>query len=131
MTAFTLRKALGWRDVPFFYFCSPGLDLWVLAFAVWAGFPSGWKGSFHLWRLPGSLSVQVVPPSAGWSSPIQELWVPGHLVPLALGLSSCCLHHIQVACSYRCRSCSSHPSPSVFFSDKNFGFMGVGGVFGS
>ena len=32
------------------------------------------------------------------------------------GLSSYCLRHVQVACS--CRSCSSHPSPSLFFLAK-------------
>ena len=42
----------------------------------------------------------------------------GYLVSLALGLSSYCLRHVQVACSYRCRSCSSHPSPSLFFLAK-------------
>ena len=51
MTAFTLQKALGLRNVPFFCFCSPGLGLRVLAFAVWACFPPGWNGGFHLWRL--------------------------------------------------------------------------------
>ena len=45
MTAFTLRKALTLRNVPFFYFCSPGLGLRVLAFAVWA---SSWLE----WGLP-------------------------------------------------------------------------------
>ena len=53
MTAFTLQKALRLRNVPFFYFCSPGLGLRVLAFTVWACFPPGWNGGFHLWRLPG------------------------------------------------------------------------------
>ena len=53
VTAFTLQKALRLRNVPFFDFCSPGLGLRVLAFAVWACFPPGWNGGFHLWRLPG------------------------------------------------------------------------------
>ena len=51
--AFTLQKALRLRNVPFFYFFSPGLGLRVLAFTVWAWFPPGWNGGFHLWGLPG------------------------------------------------------------------------------
>ena len=65
-----------------------------------------------------SLSVEVVPSSADGFSPIQEPWVPGYLVSLALVLSSYCLRHVHVACSYRCRSCSSHPSPALFFLAK-------------
>ena len=65
-----------------------------------------------------SLSVEVVPSLTGWSSPILEPWVPGYLVSLALGLSSYCLRHVQIACSYRCRSCSSRPSPFLFFLAK-------------
>ena len=102
------------KEVPFFFFFSPGLGLRGLAFAVLACFPPGWNGGFHLWRFPGSLLVEVVPSSADGFSPIQEPWVPGYLVSLALGLSSYCLRHIQVACSYRCCSCSSHPSPALF-----------------
>ena len=62
-----------------------------------------------------SLSIEVVPSSANGFSPIQEPWVPGYLVSLALVLSSSCLRHVRVACSYRCRSCSSHPSPALVF----------------
>ena len=62
-----------------------------------------------------SLSVEVVPSYADGFSPIQEPWVPGYLVSLALVLSSYCLRHVQVECSYRCRSCSSHPSPALVF----------------
>ena len=47
----------------------------------------------------------------------------GYLVSLALGLSSYCLRHIQVVCSYRCRSCSSHPLPSLFFLAKTSASM--------
>ena len=56
------------------------------------------------------------PSSAGGFIPIQEPWVQVSLVSLALALSSCCLHHVQVACSSHCRSCSSHPSPAWFSS---------------
>ena len=44
--------------------------------------------------------------------------MPVYLVSLALGLSSYCLRRVQVACSYRCRSCSSHPLPALFFLAK-------------
>ena len=33
--------------------------------------------------------------SAGRFSPIQEPWVPGYLVSLALAISSYCLRHVQ------------------------------------
>ena len=36
-----------------FLFCSLGLGLRGLAFAVLACFPPGWNGGFHLWRFPG------------------------------------------------------------------------------
>ena len=48
VTAFTIQKALRLRNVPLFYF-----GLQVLAFAVWACFPPGWNGGFHVWRLLG------------------------------------------------------------------------------
>ena len=54
--------------------------------------------------------------STGGFSLIQVPWVPVYLVSLALALSCCCLRHVRVACSYRCRSCSSHPSPARFSS---------------
>ena len=44
--------------------------------------------------------------------------MPGYLVSRALGLSSYCLRHVQVACSSRCRPCSSHPLPSLFLIVK-------------
>ena len=114
VTAFTLQKALRLRNVPFFFFfCSSGLGLRVLAFAVWVGFPPGWNGGFHLWRLPGeSLSRgrtffdRLILPDAR---------ALGAVLP---GLSSYCLRHVQVACCYCCRSCSSHPPPSLFFLAK-------------
>ena len=111
-------ESIGIEKRSVFLFLLPRSRLAGPCFRSLGWFPPGWNGSFHLWRLPGSLLVQVVPSSAGWSSPIQEPWVPGYLVPLALSLSSCCLRHVQVSCSYRCRSCSSHPSPSLFFLAK-------------
>ena len=62
-------------------------------------------------------------------SPIQEPWVPGYLVSLALALLSYCLRHVQGV---------QLPLPLLFITPfaslvflKNFGFMGVDGVFGS
>ena len=100
------------RNSPFFFSRLPRSRLGGLAFAVLACFPPGWNGGFPLWRC----SVSRSPSSAGRFSPIQVPWVPVYLVSLALALSSCCLRHVQVACSYCCRSCSSHPSPAWFSS---------------
>ena len=73
-----------------------------------------------------SLSVVF---SAGRFSLIQEPWVPGYLVSLALALSSYCLRHIQGV---------QLPLPLLFITPfaclvflENFGFVGVDGVFGS
>ena len=80
----------------------------------------GLFSSWLEWWLPlGEVfgGVSRSPSSAGGFSPIQVPWVPVYLVSLAVALSSCCLRHVQVACSYRCRSCSSHPS-TVWFSSK-------------
>ena len=61
-------------------------------------------------------------------SQIQEPWVPGYLVSLALALSSCCLRHVQGV---------QLPLPLLFVTPfaslvflENFGFVGVDGVFG-
>ena len=53
---------------------------------------------------------------------IQEPWVPGYLVSLALALLSYCLRHV--------RTLFITPFASLVFLE-NFGFMGVDGVFGS
>ena len=65
---------------------------------------------------------------AGRFSQIQEPWVPGYLVSLALALSSCCLRHVQGV---------QLPLPLLFVTPfaslvflENFGFVGVDGVFG-
>ena len=101
------------RNGPFYFSWLPRSRLGGLAFAVLACFPPGWNGDFHLWRCSGDSRS---PSSAGGFSPIQVPWVPVYLVSLALALSSCCLRHVQVAGSFRCRSCSSHPSPAWFSS---------------
>ena len=129
--AFTLRKALRLRNIPFFFFCSPGLGLRGLAFAVLACFTPGWNGDFHLWKLlseslsrgraffdrwflpvsralgaglpglPGSWSLELLPPSR--SGCVQ--------LPLPLLFIT--------------------PFASLVFPRENFGFVGVDGVFSS
>ena len=69
-----------------------------------------------------SLSVVF---SAGRFSPIQEPWVPGYLVSLALALSSYCLRHVQGV-----QLLFITPLACLVFIE-NFGFVGVDGVFGS
>ena len=112
MTAFTLRKALRLRNVPFFFSLLPRSRIAGSCFRS-VGLFSPWLE----WWLPlvevfGEVSRS--PSSAGGFSPIQVPWVPGYLVSLALALSSYCLRLVQVACSSRCHSCSSHPSPAWF-----------------
>ena len=122
MTAFTLQKALRLRNVPFFYFCSPSLGLRVLAFAVWACFPPGWNGGFHLWRLTGEslgrgrafFDRLILPDSRALGAGLPGL--PGSWSLELLPPS----RDVRVACSYRCRTCSSHPSPSLFFLAKTW-----------
>ena len=99
------------RNGLFFFSRLPRSRLGGLDFAVLACFPPGWNGGFPLWRCSGESRL---PSSASRFSPIQVPWVPVYLVSLALALSSCCLRHVQIACSSRCRSCSSHPSPTWF-----------------
>ena len=95
-----------------FLFCSPRSWLAGSCFRSVGLFSPGWKGSFHSWRFRMSLSVVF---SAGWFSPMQEPWVPGYLVSLALAITSYCLRTFR-ACSYHCRSGSSHPWPALFSS---------------
>ena len=102
-----------------FSFSAPQVSAWgALLSQCWLVFLLVGMGAFTCGGFLVSLSVEVVPSSTGGFSPIPEPWVPGYLVSLALGLSSHCLRHIQVACSYRCRSCSSHASPALFFLAK-------------
>ena len=112
VTAFTLQKALRLGNVPFFLYLLPRSRPAESYFRSVGLFPPGWNGSFHSWRFRVSLSVVF---SAGRFSPIQEPWVPGYLVSLALALRAIASITFR-ACSYRCRSCSSHPSPALFSS---------------
>ena len=110
MTAFTLQKTFRLRNVPFFLNLFPRFRLAESCFCSVVLFPPGWNGSFRLWRFRVSLSVVF---SAGWFSPSQEPWVPGYQVSLAVALRAIASVTFR-ACSYRCRSCSSHPSPALF-----------------
>ena len=97
-----------------FLFSAPQVSVWGPCFRS-VGLFSSWLE----WWLPLVEVFGVVswsPSSAGGFSPIRVPWVPVYLVSLALALSSCCLRHVQVACSFRCRSCSSQPSPDWFSS---------------
>ena len=73
-----------------------------------------------------SLSVVF---SASRFSPIQEPWVPGYLVSLALDLSSYCLSHVR-GVQLPLLLLFITPFTSLVFLET-FGFMGVDGVFGS
>ena len=125
------RKRWDWEKFRFFYFCSPGLSLRVLAFAVWVRFPPGWNGGFHLWRFPGE--------SLGWGRPFfDRLILPGSR---ALGArlpgipGSWSLEQLPLSRS----GCVQLPLPLLVitpfailvFPRENFGFKGVDGVFGS
>ena len=100
------------RNGPFFFSRLPRSRLWGPCFRSVGLFPSWLEWWLPLVEVFGGVSRS--PSSAGRFSPIQVPWVPVYLVSLALGLSSCCLRHVQVACSYCCRSRSSHPSPAWF-----------------
>ena len=73
-----------------------------------------------------SLSVVF---SAGWFSPMQELWVPGYLVSLALAIASYCLRHLQ-GVQLPLSLWFITPLASLVFLE-NFAVGGVDGVFGS
>ena len=113
VTAFTLWKACRLRIVPFLLYLLPRSRLAESCFRSVGLFPPGWNGSFHSWRFWVSLSVVF---SAGRFSPFQEPWVPDYLVSLTLAISSFLSLVTFRACSYRCRSCSSHPSSALFSS---------------
>ena len=60
---------------------------------------------------------------------IQEPWVPGYLVSLALALSSCCLRHVQ-GVQLLLSLLFITPFDSLVFLG-NFAFVAVADVFGS
>ena len=123
--AFTLRKAFRLRNVPFFFFCSPGLGLRGLAFAVLACFPPSWNGGFHLWRLPGesrsrSCLLRLVGSPRFKSLGCQTTWSLELLPPSHSGGVQLPLPLLFIT-----------PFACLVFPRENFGFVGVDGVFGS
>ena len=122
------------KDVPFFFFCSPGLGLRGLAFAVLGCFPPGWNGGFHLWRFPGE--------SLGRGRTLFHRWVLPDSIALGVRLpgfpglpGSWSLELLPPSRS----GCVQLPLPLLFitpfaslvFPRGNFGIVGVDGVFGS
>ena len=103
----------------------------VLAFAVWVGFPPGWIGGFHLWRLPDEslgrgrtfFDRLILPDSRAL-----DAGLPG--IPGSWSLELLPPSH---------SGCVQLPLPLLFitpfailvFPCENFGFEGVDGVFGS
>ena len=131
VTAFTLQKALGLRNVPFFYFCSPGLGLRVLAFTVWACFPPGWNGGFHLWMFLGEslgrgrafFDRLILPDSRVLGAGLPGLPGSWSLELLSPSRSGC----VQLPLPFLFIT----PFAILVFSRENFGFEGVDGVFSS
>ena len=119
------------KNVPFFLFCSPGLGLRGLAFAVLACFPPGWNGGFHLWRFPGEslgrgrtfFSRWVLPYSRALGARLPGLPGSCSLELLPPSRSGC----MQLPLPFLCIT----PFASLVFLSENFGFVGVDGVFGS
>ena len=119
------------KDVPFFFFCSPGLGLRGLAFAVLACFPPGWNGGFHLWRFPGE--------SLGRGRTFFGRWVLPDSRALGAGLPGLSGSWSLELLPLSRLGCVQLPLPLLFitpfaslvFPSENFGVMGVDGVFGS
>ena len=111
-----------------FYFCSPGLGLRVLSFAVWAGFPPGWYGGFYLWGLPDESLVRgrasfnrlILPDSRALDAGLPGLpgsWSLELLPPSCSGCVRLTLPLLFIT-----------PFAILLFPRENFGFEGVGGV---
>ena len=105
----------------FFYFCTP----------VWVGFPLGWNGGFHLWRLPGEslgrgrtfFDQLILPHSRALGAGLPGLpgsWSLELLPPLRSGCVQLPLPLLFIT-----------PFAILVFPRENFGFEGVDGVFGS
>ena len=116
VTAFTLRKAFRLRNVPFFLYLLPRSRFAESFFLSGGLFPPGWNGNFHSWRCSGESLGRLVRPV---SSPrfkslgCRAAWSPW-LLPYRT-IASVTLR----ACNYRCRSCSSHPSPALFSTETS------------
>ena len=96
-----------------FLFSAPQVLAWGPCFRSVGLFSSWLEWWLPLVEVFGGVSQSFL---TGGFSPIQVPWVPFYLVSLALALSSFCLRHVQVACSSRCCSCSSHLLPAWFSS---------------
>ena len=96
-----------------FLFPAPQVSAWEPCFCSVDLFPPGRNGGFHLWRYSGVLLGRLLRPvvSPRFKSPgFRFTWSPGLLL-LELLPPSC-----SGCDSYRCPSCSSHPSPAWFSS---------------
>ena len=109
----------------FFLFLLPRSRLAESCFRSVGLFPPDWNGSFHSWRFRVSHAVVF---SASRFSPIQEPWVPGCLISLALAISSYCLRHEQSVHLPLSLLFITPFDSLVFF--ESFAFVGVDGVFG-
>ena len=125
VTAFTVRKEFRLRNFPFFLSLLPRSRLAGSCFCSVDLFSSWLEWWLPLVEVFGRVSRS--PYSAGRFSPIQEPWVPGYLVSLALALSSYCLCHVQ---GVQLPLLFSTPFASLVFFE-NFGFVGVYSVFSS
>ena len=116
VTAFTLRKAFRLRNVPFFLYLLPRSRLAESCFRSVGLFPLGWNGNFHSWRFSGESLGRLIRPvssprfkslgcRAAWS-----LWLLPYRAIATVKFR---------ACTFRCRSCSSHPSPALFSSETS------------
>ena len=103
-----------YRKTPFFLYLLPRSRLAESCFGSVGLFPPGWNGISHSWKFPGESLGRLFQPvgsprfkSLGcWAT-----WSPWLLPYRAIASVT------FRACSYRCRSCSSHPSPALFSSE--------------
>ena len=128
VTAFTLRNALNWETVRSSFLISPGFGLGGLAFAVLACFPPGWNGGFHLWRYSGESLGRLLRPvdyTLFKCLGCRFAWSPWLLLYRAVA---------SVTFGWRAATAAApvlHTLRQPSFPRKNFGFVGVDGVFSS
>ena len=93
-----------------FLFPAPQVSAWGPCFRSVDLFPPGWNGGFHLWRYSGVPLGRLF-----------DRWFLPDSSALGIGLPGLLLLELlppsRSGCgSYRCPSCSSHPSPAWFSS---------------
>ena len=116
VTAFTFRIAFRLRNISFFLYLLPRSRLAESCFRSVGLFGPGWNGNFHSWRFSGEFLGRLIRPV---SSPrckslgCRAAWSPWLLPYRAIASVT-----FRV-CNYRCRSCSSHPSPALFSSEPS------------